>query len=364
MAKALKFVFNAQSITELSRQLAQASPGFNQSLFVERVFQAEWDDLSLLQRIAHVSESMHEVLNFPYVKALPILKQVSPHFCGIFHWVFPDYVARYGLNHYELSMQALAELTRFSTSEYAIRVFLERYPQQTLQRMFEWCSSDDAHLRRLASEGVRPRLPWAKHLPWIADQPESVLPIIEALKCDESAYVRKSVANLMNDLSKQQPDWVLALCRQWKSEGESLNKRTEWIIRHGLRTLLKKGDTQALELLGYERPQPLMVKHWQCDSRVKRGQHLHFCVELQSFDGTLGKMRLEYALTFKRKRLQGYRKVFKFAEGDYQHSSKTFNKRHSFENISTRVYYPGTHAIELLVNGVMLGASEFELTDE
>ncbi|WP_028486498.1 DNA alkylation repair protein [Thiomicrorhabdus chilensis] len=363
MAKALKSVFNVQSIDELSRQLAQTSPGFNQSLFVERVFQPEWDDLSLLQRIAHVSESVHEVLNLPYVKALPILKRVAPHFCGIFHWVFPDYVARYGLSHYECSMQALAEFTRFSTSEYAIRVFLHAKPQPTLEQMIGWCSSDDAHLRRLASEGVRPRLPWAKHLPWIADRPEIVLPIIEALKSDESAYVRKSVANLLNDLSKQQPDWVLALCTQWHHEGESLSKQTEWIIRHGLRTLLKKGDSQALSLLGYKRPHPLMVKSWQCDSRVKRGQRLHFFVEMQSFDSTLGKMRLEYALTFKRKHLQGYRKVFKLAEGDYRQSCKKFNKQHSFEKITTRSYYPGTHAIELLVNGVMLAASEFELID-
>lgn len=363
MAQSLKSVFNAQRINHLARVLAQASPNFNQSLFIERVFQPGWDDLSLLQRVAHVSESMHDALDLPYTQALTVVKQVSENFSGIFHWVFPDYVARYGLSHYEPSMQALAELTRFSTSEYAIRVFLHAKPQTTLEHMIGWCSSDDPHLRRLASEGVRPRLPWAKHLPWIASQPELVLPIIDALKDDQSAYVRKSVANLLNDLSKQQPDWVLALCTQWQSEDAALSKQTEWIIKHGLRTLLKKADAQALALLGYQRPHPMMVNNWQCDPRVKLGEGLHFSAELQSFQGTLGKIRLEYALTFKRKHLQGYRKVFKLAEGDYRQSCKKFNKRHSFEKISTRTYYPGNHAIELMINGVVLAASEFELID-
>ena len=262
-----------------------------------------------------------------------------------------------GVEEFEASMQALAIFTQKSTGEFGIRPFLQNQPEKTKQQMLIWTKSDNHHLRRLASEGLRPRLPWAKHLHWVAEEPQWVLPVLENLKNDESRYVQKSVANLLNDLSKTQPEWVLALAQEWLVNS---SQATRWIVKHGLRTLLKQGNRHALALMDYGSIDNIKVVDWYIADNVTIGDKLNGHFKLVA-NQALGKVRIEYALSFLRKQHTPYRKVFKISESDYSVQAKSFHLTHDFKIISTRKYVPGLHKIELIVNGQVFVVDTFEL---
>ncbi|WP_040724865.1 DNA alkylation repair protein [Thiomicrorhabdus sp. Kp2] len=357
MSKLLKDEICFECINKLAVCIDAQHSEFNSSMFVTRCMTANWPELSLKQRIRQVSQSLHESWCLPYKDAIEVLQLVSTEFSGLFHFVFADYVELYGIEDFETSMHALALFTQSSTSEFGIRPFLQKKPEKTKQQMLIWSKSDNHHLRRLASEGIRPRLPWARHLSWIEEEPQWVLPILENLKNDESRYVQKSVANLLNDLSKTQPEWVLALCQNWLINP---SQATYWIVKHGLRTLLKQGDVRALALIGYASSDHIRVKSWHLADKVNLGDKLHGEFELVA-EQALGKVRIEYALSFLRKQHTPYRKVFKISESDYPMKTKAFYLTHNFKIISTRNYLPGLHKIELIVNGQILKTDQFEL---
>ena len=363
MSKLLKDEIDVKSIKKLAVLLNQQAPDFDIEQFQQRVFCENWTGLTLKQRIRHLSTVLNQQFNTPYKRdyltCLRLLKPVSVEFSGLFHFVFADFVACFGVDFYEASIEALALFTQKSTAEFAIRVFLESQPENTKVKLLEWSLSDNAHLRRLASEGVRPRLPWAKHLPWIANNPDWVKPIIENLKSDSSLYVRKSVANLLNDLSKTQADWVMDLCTVW-NQNQQATSETLWIRKQALRTLLKQANPRALGLIGYPDIEQIQLDSWQCDSLVKIGQTLNWSFRL-SAEKKLGLLRVEYAISFLRKRQKPYRKVFKIAESDYSARHKLFSKHHDFKPITTRNYVAGRHKFELLVNGQVIKTTCFDL---
>ncbi|MDX1352935.1 MAG: DNA alkylation repair protein [Thiomicrorhabdus sp.] len=357
MTDLLKEEIDLKTIKKMAVLLKLQHAGFNAENFVAACMTANWEELALKKRIRQVAQTLHDQLALPYSEAIDVLKPVSNEFNGLFHFIFSDYVELYGLEDFQTSMQALELFTQNSTAEFAIRPFLQKQPEQTKQQMLLWSMSDKHHLRRLASEGVRPKLPWAKHLPWIGENPEWVRPILQNLKDDDSRYVQKSVANLLNDLSKTQPDWVLDICREWSFH---VTKATLWIIKHGLRTLLKQGNSEALRLLGYGAVNSIRLNRWQLADRVIIGDKLQGEFVLIS-EKALGKLRVEYALYFLRKQHAPYRKVFKIAESDDLLKCKTFRLTHNFKRITTRKYIPGLHKIELIVNGQVLKSAQFEL---
>lgn len=375
MSKLLKDQIDLKSIKKLAFLIKQQLGEFDVYAFESVALTEAWDGLSLKQRIRTLANALQtgllEAKAADYESFLAILKPVSVEFSGLFHFVFSDFVECYGLEHFELSMQALALFTKNSTAEYAIRAFLRREPERTKQQMLTWANSDNEQLRRLASEGVRPKLPWSFHLPWIAQNPDWVKPIIEKLKSDSSLYVRKSVANLLNDLSKTQADWVMRLFVEWLGDGSKsilnseLSDETRWIIKHALRTLLKQGDPQALALIGYPPIEHVTLTNWQLEKQVVLGDKLNFGFELYSSESKkpLGLLRVEYAVYFLRKRAQPYRKVFKIAEADYALFEKVFSKAHNFKPINTRTYQAGAHKIELIVNGKVVHKAQFTLVD-
>lgn len=360
LSKLLKEEISPQKIKKLTGLIKTINSDFDTIGFEDSVLDEYWDNLALKQRIRKLSEQLYVYLNSSYLESLKVLEAVSVEFSGLFHFVFADYVEIYGLNDFEPSMQALALFTKNSTAEFAIRAFLNKEPEKTKQQLLIWSKSNNEHLRRLASEGVRPRLPWATHLTWIAENPEWVGPILENLKSDSSRYVQKSVANLVNDLSKSQEKWVLELIETWLKHESSASPETKWICKHALRTLLKQGNVKALALIGYGDIHHIKLNEWQLDENVKIGEVLNgqFTITSQQ---PLGRLRLEYALRFLRKSQSPYRKVFKLAESCYETNCKTFNLRHNFKVISTRNYVPGLHTIELMINGQTINTSEFEL---
>ncbi|HAH47581.1 MAG TPA: DNA alkylation repair protein, partial [Planctomycetaceae bacterium] len=244
--------------------------------------------------------------------------------------------------------------------EFAVRPFIVHDQPRMLRQLKLWSASPDLHVRRLASEGSRPRLPWAMALPAFKKNPTPVLPILKRLKADPSEYVRRSVANHLNDISKDHPEIVISLAEQWLAG----KPETRWIVKHGCRTLLKQGDPQALALFGYCKPEHLSIRGFQLRPGViSMGEQVAFEFELVSHKTELGHIRMEYAIEFVRQKGAPARKVFKISEGVYPDRSRQYRSRHSFKPITTRNYYPGTHRLAIIVNGQQLDLAEFELQE-
>ncbi|MCA9022639.1 MAG: DNA alkylation repair protein, partial [Planctomycetaceae bacterium] len=312
----------------------------------------------LKQRMRHITHALHEFLPNDYGTALTVLERAAPSFGGFEAMFFPDFVEVYGLSDWDRSLQALEHFTKYSSSEFAVRPFIAQDQQRMVRQLKLWAASPNEHVRRLASEGSRPRLPWAMALPAFKQNPAPMLPILKRLKADPSEYVRRSVANHLNDISKDHPDVVLSLAEQWLTG----KPETRWIVKHGCRTLLKQGDSRTLALFGYRKPEDLRIRKFQLQpSVISMGEQVEFEFELVSRKTELGQIRLEYAVEFVRLKGATTRKVFKISEGIYSEHARWYRSRHSFKPISTRNYYPGTHRLAIIVNGQEMEQAEFEL---
>ena len=361
MAEPLKNLYNAELVDGLCGRLVDQWAPFDAEGFRQRVFEDPWESLELKERMARISESLAEYLPDDYEEALEILKPVSEHFSGFEYMFFPGFVELKGLDKFEPSVAALEHVTPFSSSEFAVRPFIVRYGASMMERMEAWADSPNEHVRRLASEGCRPRLPWAMALPEFKKDPTPVLPILEKLRHDPSEYVRRSVANNVNDIAKDHPDLVVDLARRWLGETEE-GLDLYRLVKHGCRTLLKAGHPEAMGFFGFADPAHLTVQNLTVSESVVFGEALEFSFDLLSQDGALGKVRLEYGIDFVKKNGSRSRKVFKISEVDMDESSKTVHRRHVLKKISTRVYYPGVQGLGILINGKELAAGSFELT--
>lgn len=357
MPEPLKNMYNRKLITNLGNEIRKQFPAFDREAFGKQVFNNGWKDKELKQRMRHIAECLHRHLPPDYKKAINILKPVASQFNGFEYMFFQDYVECYGLEDFEASIDALEHFTKYASSEFAVRAFILKDEQRMMEQMLQWARSDNHHVRRLASEGSRPRLPWAISLPAFKDNPEPVLPILKLLQNDASEYVRRSVANNLNDISKDHPDIVLDISRQWL--GKNLN--TDRIIKHACRTLLKKGEQKALKLFGYAEADHIKVSQFKLLPEVSLGEKLLFSFLISSKKSRLGKCRIEFAIYFVKANGTAGRKVFKISEADYAEKDKCITKYFSFKEISTRKYYAGKHKLAIIVNGVEQISRPFNL---
>ncbi|WP_226670377.1 DNA alkylation repair protein [Metabacillus litoralis] len=360
MAEELRNIFSEQFIISLSSYLEEEYPAFNSALFQSRIYHDHWNDLSLKMRVRHITSCLHETLPKQYDEAIAILKAVAPRvresLAGI---IFPDYVEVYGLDDWEISMDALEFFTKYSTSEFAVRPFFISNPHKMTQQFLKWSKDSNEHVRRLASEGSRPRLPWGMALVSLKQDPSPTLPILENLKKDTSLYVRKSVANHLNDISKDHPGIVIELAEKWIGKSEITN----WIIKKGLRTLLKKGNEQALELVGIKRNSNIDVLHLTVVNSVKIGDTLSYSFELHSRDQQEQKIRIEYSIDYVKANGKLSPKQFKISENTISPNElKIYQRNHSFKELSTRKHYPGMHVISVIINGEVKASAEFSVT--
>ena len=363
MAALLKDAFNKKVIIVLASEIKKQYRSFESEAFIERVLDRSWKKRELKQRIRHISECLTTFLPKSYEKALGILKPVSLEISvqcdGLVHLIFPDFVELCGLDDYKNSVSAMAFFTSGSSSEFPVRHFIVKYEKKMMAQMYKWASSDDAHLRRLASEGCRPRLPWAIALPEFKNDPTPILPILEKLKNDESEYVRRSVANNLNDISKDNPKIVIKLAKAWLGKCTETNK----LVKHGCRTLLKQGEPDVLKLFGFRAPRDIKLKKLKITKEINMGEKIDFEFSLQTTKKKLGKLRIEYIIEFVRLNNKTGKKVFKISEGKYSESERCVTKKHSFKPISTRKYYPGKHSISIVVNGIVLSTKSFIIKD-
>lgn len=353
-APLLKHQINPALVQRIAASCLQQDANFASDIFLQLALSSEFDQLELKQRIRHCASALYQALDRPFAEACQLLLPVSSQFSGIPGFIFPDLVEQFGLTEPELSLQTLAHFTCFSTAEFAIRAFLLRYPAQTLQQMLQWAHSDNHHLRRLASEGCRPRLPWGQALPAFKRDPTPLLPILQQLKADPSDYVRRSVANHLNDISKDHPQLVLRLATSWYGQDPA----TDWIVRHAMRGLLKQRQPQALQLFGY---QPLAVQvHLSLDqTEIRLGERLNFQVQLKGVSSA--RLRLEYVIDFAGKQGSSRPKVFQWLDKQLKEPELQLSRSYLFKDLTTRKHYAGEHQLRIIVNGQIMAQQLFRL---
>ncbi len=358
-APLLKEIFNRERLNHFARETAAIHPAFDGERFLHLASEG-LDGLSIMQRLRQIAVSFHATLPGPYEKNIEILSNLAPRINhGFASITLPEYVALYGQDHFDLSMKALAYFTRFGSSEFAVRHFLLKDMQRTLAVMRNWSTDENEHVRRLSSEGCRPRLPWSFQLKQLIADPSPVAPILENLKSDPSLYVRKSAANHLNDITKDHPEWVLEKLSHW----DQADARTAWIIKQALRTLIKKGDTRALHVFGAGQKAEIDVETFSVTpSSLKLGSAVEITTTLTSTGTAAQKLVIDYAVHYVKKTGGTSKKVFKWKELTLaQNASAELSITRPIRDFTTRIHYPGRHAVELIVNGEVLGEAAFDL---
>ena len=358
MAEQLKNLYSKEFIKKLANRLFLAFTNFEKEDFINTIFDISWQNLELKQRMRHIAITLNKYLPFSYKKQLEILKEVKKDFTGLEAMIFQDFVEVFGLDDFDESMKALEVFTQDASSEFAIRQFILKYEEQTMNQMKIWAKSKNEHLRRLSSEGCRSRLPWAISLPKFKQNPTKALEIIELLKNDKSLYVRKSVANNLNDISKDNPLLVIEFVKA--NLGSS--KELDWICKHASRTLLKKGDKQILDLFDFSKSHHINITDFCYDKNVNVDENLTFSFEINS-DEIIGNIRIEYVIYYLKSNNIHNKKVFMISQNEIKSSSKKFTKKQSFKNMTTRKHYLGKHFIAILINGEEILKKEFYLND-
>ena len=359
MAKLLKNLYDENYITTLGNNISCVYPRFEKDKFRLDIFNNEWEYKELKQRMRHISTTIGKNLSLEYSLSIEILKKAflkMPEDKYLENMIFQDFVEVYGLEEFDISYDALECFTQNSSSEFAIRQFILKDENKTMNQMKHWAKQKSEHTRRLATEGCRSRLPWAISLNSFKKDPSKIIEILNILKYDTSKYVQKSIANNLNDISKDNPAKVKQIAKNWIGESKSI----DWIVKHGCRTLLKDGDIEVLNTFGFLPLEDIEIKDIKVSKEVFMGNSLNFSFNLTS-KKKLGKLRIEYAITFARLNGKSNRKVFKICEGEYKENHLNIIKQYSFKKITTRKYYVGKHTLEIIVNGVSLDIKEFDL---
>ena len=356
MPEPFKNLYSVEFYASFSQEIKTFLPEFNEVLFTKSIFDSDWQIKELKDRMRHTTKVLHEFMPKDFAETASLLSNFSIHLrnsgfrkYGLQYMFIPDYIETYGIEHFEASTKAFEIVTQFTSCEFAVRPFLVKHQTEMVEKMLSWTKHESEHVRRLASEGSRPRLPWAMALPEFKKDPNPILPILENLKQDSSEYVRRSVANNLNDIIKDHPDVVLGIMKKWKG----LGKETDYILKHGCRTLLKSGHVEALAHFGLVANEAILVSDFQIlTPNVKVRESLTFSFSIQNQSEKTLKIRLEYGLYYRKANGALSRKVFKISEKEYLAAEKTkIIRNQSFRIITTKVFYEGEHALSLIVNG-------------
>ena len=251
MAEPLKNRFGPEVPKRIAATISAVHPQFDSRGFIAAVLDG-FEALELMPRARHIAAALRRFLPKDYSRAANILidslgpkleRDAGNGMAPFFYLPHVFYVAAHGLDHFELSMRAQYELTQRFTAEFSIRPYLIHHPQRTLKTLATWSEDASVHVRRLVSEGTRPRLPWAMRLPAFQRDPQPVLALLERLKDDPELYVRRSVANNLNDIGKDNPDALLKTAARWLKNAPAPRAA---LVRHALRSSIKAGDQMLL----------------------------------------------------------------------------------------------------------------------
>ncbi len=366
MADLLKYMYNPVFFEKILPVMKESLPGFREREFIYNIFDSEWPDLELKQRVRKISASLRFMLPDDFPEAAANLSVLSHSFrekricVQGFELIFiPEYIGMYGCPYVEDSLEALREITRLVSGEFAIRPFLNLAPELTISALQTWAEDPDKNVRRLASEGCRPRLPWGMGVPWLKKNPERILPILEKLKADPSPYVRRSVANNLNDIAKDHPNLVRATAKKWKGT----HPLTDEIVKHGCRTLFKKGDPESLRLHGLNpRSKTEITMFRLSDKKINVGGDLRFDLRVKNSEKKTTRFRVDYAIDFRTGSGRTSTRVFRLLEKPVESNDEiAVSKKQSFRDLTTRKHFPGKHTIHIIVNGQRKVSEDFVL---
>ena len=369
MAEPLKNYYGPEVPARIARMIKEVHRDFDEDAFLTDALDG-YQALELTPRAWQIAHALGRHLPQDYERAIEILiaslgpKLEAAELTGMDVFVYLPhvfFVAEFGVDHFDVSMRAQYELTQRFTAEYSIRIFLERYPQRTLARLREWALDSNVHVRRLVSEGTRPRLPWAPRLRAFQDDPRPVLELLDLLKDDPELLVRRSVANNLNDIGKDNPAALVETCRRWMRDA---TPERSWLVRHALRSAVKRGEPEALEILGFVPATGVRVREIHiAPPVVSIGESVTFSVELANEGSTTKQLLVELRVHFVKANGRPSPKVFALKELGLQPSgSARLTKTISLAQHTTRTHYPGQHRVEVVVNGRASGAAVFDVT--
>jgi len=357
----LKNMFNPEFIQKLAVKIKSVYPQFDSVNYTKEVL-LQLQGLELNQRLRLISSSLRNFLPDSYSKSLTILKKTAPTMqSGYTALIYPDFVGLYGKAELEKSIDALKYFTVFGSSEFAIREFLKHDFQFTLNEMKKWTLNENEHVRRLASEGSRPRLPWSFKLDEVIKKPEHTFPLLDKLKVDPSLYVRKSVANHLNDISKDHPEKLLRYIKGWNGD----HPHTLWIMKRACRTLIKKGNKESLHVFNFEKQAKIKISNLKLSPKhLKIGDALQVSFDLTSQKNKTQKLVIDYVVHYLKPSGALLPKVFKLKEISLPAGQSIHvEKKHSFKHFSTRTQYAGKHLLEIQINGISMAKSPFYLNE-
>ncbi|EAS42049.1 hypothetical protein P3TCK_12079 [Photobacterium profundum 3TCK] len=315
--------------------------------------------------MTHTAKVLHHFLSDDFGEATETIKQLIDNLRlagikeeSIEFMFFPEYISVYGIDKYEESISAFEFITQFTSCEFAVRPYILKYEEKMLTQMVQWSKHPNNKVRRLASEGSRPRLPWAMALPSLKKNPMPIFPILDTLKNDSCEVVRRSVANNLNDISKDNPNFVIETAQKWLG----YTKETDALIKHASRTLLKQGEPKTLQLFGFDSKNIMLSNFDILTPNVKIGDALEFSFSITNVNKTCKTLRLEYGLYYKKNNGDLSRKVFKISEREIE-PNKVYkiNRKQSFKLITTRKFHTGTHQLSIIINGQESQIKDFEL---
>lgn len=368
--KDFKDRFDTRAAKELAAQICTVWNEFDQKRFLKLATQ-NLASLEMTARVRQFSDALAKALPEDIPVALEILVRSLPapmESCDDFksswiQWPIAHFISQHGLPHYDQSMAALREITMRFTSEFAVRPFAVAYPEKVYADLLKLTADPNPHVRRWCSEGLRPRLPWGQRLNDLVADPTPLWPILDALRNDPEPYVRRSVANHLNDVAKDHPEWVVAKCTKWIKSGR--NKELDQLVRHALRTLIKNGHPGALALLGFAPLKKTDANFAIRRKTVRIGSPLELTLTLISSSKAAQKIVIDFAIHFLRKNGSHSRKVFKWRTLSLPGGATlSISKKHPFRKTTIRALYTGLHRVELLVNGATLSNLPFKLIIE
>lgn len=355
----LKEWFDVARHRSIAHELSKLSPRFQADVFLDKTL-VGLNERSLMQRVHQCAVAVEAALPGSYRQKVQVLRRLAPVLGHAFVAIFLcDFVASYGLEDFDFSMEALAYFTVFGSAEFAVRPFIVADQPRALQTMLKWAQHADENVRRLASEGSRPRLPWGLRLVALVRDPSPTLPILDLLKTDPSEYVRRSVANHLNDVTKDHPERVLKVLQKWDLSEANLER----IARHACRTLIKRGHSGALHLFGVAEVAEAKACIEVTPQKLKLGERLTITATLNSTVQRQQKLAVDYVIHYAKAGGVTSEKVFKWTVLDLAPSGAAqLVKTQVIRDFTTRKHYPGVHKVELQVNGRRVAEASFLLS--
>ncbi|MCG8614482.1 MAG: DNA alkylation repair protein [Pseudomonadales bacterium] len=355
------------AIQRMANNLAQVFDELNVDTFVDEAC-SQIEALELKQRVDFLIERLQTHLEGTFPEIATRLVHLPPVWDrgdendalrGFAAWPVIDYVAVAGLDHPDIALDVLEKLTSLFSAEFAVRPFIQKHPELTNAKLQDWSEHEDLHVRRLASEGCRPRLPWGIRLNEFINDPAPVLAVLERLNNDPDLYVRRSVANNLNDISKDHPDLVIQTCQRWLELNQGAE--TAWIVKQALRTLVKQGHPDVFALLGYSANHQVQAQLSLNQKELSIGESLPFTVLLETEQDEQSVV-VDYVVHHQKANGKTAPKVFKLKSVTLNSGNpQRIEKSHSFKPVTTRKYYPGEHILAVQINGVEVGREVFWL---